>query len=186
MLLVLLVGWPWPVTCGRPSVAPGRSSPAGAVPNRTVTPAAPHSEEARRIPAALAVRPRRPRSELRRLLWHERDALLQRPRRPGAHVPIAIPVRPHRHRPRSGRGRRRVRPRAPAAPCRRRERAGDCRRPLVASRPTRTSTRRAVAVGWEAVVVGLLAGVVAGLAFGRWGRGGDGVGAGRELDRRLA
>ncbi len=41
-------------------------------------------------------------------------------------------------------------------------------------------------MGWEAVVVGLLAGVVAGLAFGRWGRGGDGVGAGRELDRRLA
>jgi len=41
-------------------------------------------------------------------------------------------------------------------------------------------------VGWEAVVVGLLAGVMAGLAFGRWGRGGDGVGAGRELDRRLA
>jgi hypothetical protein len=63
-----------------------------------------------------------PRSELGRLLWHERDALLQRPRRPGAHVPIAIPVRPHRHRPRSGRGRRRVRPRAPAVPCRRRPR----------------------------------------------------------------
>jgi DNA recombination protein RmuC len=42
-------------------------------------------------------------------------------------------------------------------------------------------------VAWEAVVIGLLAGVVAGLAFGRWGRGGDGGGAGgRELDRRLA
>ena len=41
-------------------------------------------------------------------------------------------------------------------------------------------------MGWEAVVIGLLAGVVAGLAFGRWGRGGDGGGAGRELDRRLA
>jgi DNA recombination protein RmuC len=42
-------------------------------------------------------------------------------------------------------------------------------------------------VGWEPVVIGLLAGVVAGLLFGRWGRGGDGGGAGgRELDRRLA
>jgi DNA recombination protein RmuC len=40
-------------------------------------------------------------------------------------------------------------------------------------------------VGWEAVVIGLLAGAVAGLAFGRWGRPGDG-GGGRELDRRLA
>jgi hypothetical protein len=42
-------------------------------------------------------------------------------------------------------------------------------------------------VSWEAVVIGLLAGVVAGLVIGRWGRGGDGGAAGsRELDRRLA
>ena len=40
---------------------------------------------------------------------------------------------------------------------------------------------------WEVVVIGVLAGVVAGLVVGRWGRGGDGGGAGsRELDRRLA
>src|SRR4029453_4933192 len=52
MLFSLLVGWPWPGTCGRPRVAPGRSSPAGAVPNRTVTAAAPHGEEARPIRAA--------------------------------------------------------------------------------------------------------------------------------------
>ena len=38
---------------------------------------------------------------------------------------------------------------------------------------------------WETVVIGLLAGAVAGLVLGRWGRGGDG-GGGRELDRRLA
>ena len=42
-------------------------------------------------------------------------------------------------------------------------------------------------MGWEVVVIGLLAGVVAGLVVGRWGRAGDGGGAGgRELDRRLA
>jgi DNA recombination protein RmuC len=42
-------------------------------------------------------------------------------------------------------------------------------------------------VGWEAVVIGLLAGAVAALVLGRWGRGGDGGGVGgRELDRRLA
>jgi DNA recombination protein RmuC len=40
-------------------------------------------------------------------------------------------------------------------------------------------------VRWETVVIGLLAGAVAGLVLGRWGRGGDG-GGGRELDRRLA
>ena len=38
---------------------------------------------------------------------------------------------------------------------------------------------------WETVVIGLLAGAVAGLVLGRWGRGGDG-GGGKELDRRLA
>ena len=36
-------------------------------------------------------------------------------------------------------------------------------------------------------MIGLLAGAVAGLLFGRWGRGGDASGVGgRELDRRLA
>jgi hypothetical protein len=46
---------------------------------------------------------------------------------------------------------------------------------------------RLVTVGWEAVVIGLLAGVVAGLVVGRWGRGDGGAGVGgRELDRRLA
>ena len=40
-------------------------------------------------------------------------------------------------------------------------------------------------MGWEAVVIGLLAGALAGLVVGRWGRAGDGGGGGRELDRRL-
>src|SRR5918994_1899657 len=61
-----------------------------------------------------------------------------------------------------------------------------CRTPLVASRPSRTPRGRTRPVSWEAVVIGLLAGVVAGLVFGRWGRAGDGGGGGRELDRRLA
>ena len=41
-------------------------------------------------------------------------------------------------------------------------------------------------MGWEAVVIGLLAGALAGLVVGRWGRGGEGGVGSRELDRRLA
>ena len=41
-------------------------------------------------------------------------------------------------------------------------------------------------MGWEAVVIGLLAGVVAGLLFGRWGRAGDGGGAGGDGPDGLA
>ncbi|MFL6103076.1 MAG: DNA recombination protein RmuC, partial [Actinomycetes bacterium] len=41
-------------------------------------------------------------------------------------------------------------------------------------------------MGWEAVVIGLLAGALVGLVVGRWGRGDVGGVGSRELDRRLA
>jgi hypothetical protein len=102
MLRVLLVGLASAVRWGRPSVAPGRSTQAGAVPNseaRATPP--PRASEA---PSALLTGPFggltddvreflrclatdgllltgwgdwAPRPELGRLLWHERDALLQ-------------------------------------------------------------------------------------------------------------
>ncbi|HEV3496693.1 MAG TPA: hypothetical protein VHA34_10115, partial [Actinomycetes bacterium] len=89
-----------------------------------------------------------PRAELGRLLWHERDTLLQElaglPPGHGLSHPVgSVPAYSDPY-------------------------------------------RRAGRVGWEAVVIGLLAGALAGLLVGRWGRGPGGPGGGGELDRRLA